>query len=137
MKHLTSRRNLLIAGLVAAGAASGIATTEKAMADDQPLRGTVRFAEGAVLPKGNLRFHFEGLSGSEGAQQVPAVAIVESDGKTDRLSFALPLPGAAETVPVLLLVASLERSDGWLLARGTAKVRPGDPADITLYPVVY
>jgi len=37
----------------------------------------------------------------------------------------------------LRIVARLERADGWLLARGNAKVTVGMPADITLFRVIY
>ena len=137
MKHVLSRRQILVASVVTAAAATVVATTGNTMADEQVLHGRVSYMEGAALPKGRLRFHVEGLPGSASTKAIPLTADMVSDGKADRLSFSMSLPEGVETAPVVLLVVSLERPDGWLLARGTAKVRPGEPVDITLFEVVY
>ncbi|MFV0383180.1 hypothetical protein [Paracoccus sp. (in: a-proteobacteria)] len=123
MKRLTNRRSLLLAaGLLAAGTAS---------ARSADLSGSVRLADGTVLPKGDIRIYLE-----DAAHNRAASAKVKSDGASKAVAFTLPLTADNAAAP-MQIVARLERSDGWLLARGSAKLEPESPIDITLYTVMY
>lgn len=48
------------------------------------------------------------------------------------MAFALPEAAAGTEVEARLL-----RADGWLLARGSARLEPGTPLRITLYTALY
>jgi hypothetical protein len=134
MKQPTSRRAaLLTAGLLATGSA---ALTQTVAAQSTDVRGTVKFQGDAVVPKGRIIIYLEGPA----VRDVKALAVkteLKSDGGTNAIAFSLPLPASAATLPTLLIVARLERADGWLLARGSAKLKADTPVEITLNTVMY
>jgi hypothetical protein len=47
------------------------------------------------------------------------------------------VPAPAIASPTLRIVARLERADGWLLARGSARFEAGAPLEVALRAVVY
>lgn len=134
MKHLTSRRTaLLAAGLLATGTA---ALTETVAAQSTDVSGTVKFQGGAVVPKGQIVIYLE----DPAVPAVKALAVktqLKSDGGTKAIAFSLSLPASATASPTLQIVARLERGDGWLLARGSAKLKADTPVGITLNTVMY
>jgi hypothetical protein len=134
MKHLTSRRTaLLAAGLLATGSA---ALTETVAAQSTDVSGTVKFEGGAVVPKGHIVIHLD----DPAVPAVKALAVktqLKSDGGTKAIAFSLSLPASTTTSPTLLIVARLERGDGWLLARGSAKLKADTSVEITLNTVMY
>jgi uncharacterized lipoprotein YbaY len=133
MKRLTDRRTLLIA----AGAAAVAVTTGQAAAQSTDFGGTVTFKGGAVIPKGRLEIYLEDKAIQDKAQRRTAETHIESDGKSKAMAFSLATPAGLTASPTLQIVARLERADGWLLARGSAQVNIGLPAQVALSAVVY
>jgi hypothetical protein len=132
MDHPTSRRAaLLAAGLLATGTA---ALTETVAAQSTDVSGIVKFQGDAVVPKGNIVIHLEGPTDA-GARAVKTQ--LKSDGGTKAIAFSLSLPASATASPAVPIVARLERADGWLLARGSAKLKADMPVEITLNTVMY
>jgi hypothetical protein len=126
VKHPTNRRTVLMtasAAVVAAAAGS-------AAAQSTEIRGSVTFEGGAAIPKGHLKIF---LDGPDGAEQHVTATRIESDGGQKFMAFALPVYASATSSRV---VARLERADGWLVARGSARLA-GSPVDITLTTVMY
>jgi hypothetical protein len=134
MKHPTSRRTaLLAAGLLATGAA---ALTESTAAQSTDVSGTVKFQGDAVVPKGQIVIYAED-SAVPKARALAVKTQLKSDGRTKAMAFSLPLPASATASSTLQIVARLERGDGWLLARGSAKLKAGTSVEIILYTVMY
>lgn len=134
MKHPTSRRAaLLAAGLLATGTA---ALTNPVAAQSTDVSGTVKFAGDTVVPKGHIVIYVEGAAVPEGG----ALAVktqLKSDGGAKAIPFSLSLPASVAASPIPLIVARLERADGWLLARGSARLKADRPVAITLNTVMY
>jgi uncharacterized lipoprotein YbaY len=133
MKRLTDRRTVLIA----AGTAAVAAATRQAAAQLTDFRGTITFKGGAVIPKGQLEIYLEDPAIQDKAQRRTAKTRIESDGKSKAMAFSLAMPASLIASPTQRIVARLERSDGWLLARGSARVGTGSPAQVALSAVVY
>ncbi|MEA5162784.1 hypothetical protein U5903_18545 [Cereibacter johrii] len=104
-------RGLLLAAAFAAGTAQA-----------GGLSGTLDHEGGTALPKGVIEI-------SAGSA---APLRLESDGAARTMAFALPDTPAGTEVEARLL-----RADGWLLARGSARLEPGAPLRITLYTALY
>jgi hypothetical protein len=134
MKHPTSPRSVLLAaGLLATGTA---ALTETVAAQTTDVNGTVKFQGDAVVPKGHIIIYPE----DPAVPNVGALAVktkLKNDGGTKAIAFSLSLPASATASPTLQIVACLERGDGWLLARGSAKLKADTPVEITLNTVMY
>jgi hypothetical protein len=133
MKRLTDRRTVLIA----AGTAAVAAATLQAAAQPADFRGTVTFKGGAVIPKGRLEIYLEDPAIQDKAQRRTAKMRIDSDGKSKAVAFSLAMPSGLAASPTQQIVVRLERADGWLLARGSAQVRTGSPAQVALSAVVY
>lgn len=134
MKRLTKSRTLLLAAaMLAAGTAVSAAS---AAAQSINISGTVTFAEGKAVPEGRIEIYFEDPAAPDGKAQSATTQLV-SDGGARALAFVLPLPESASASPMLQVVARLERADGWLLARGSAKVTGDAPVEISLFKVMY
>lgn len=131
MKHPTDRRTVLMA----AGAAAVAAATGAAAAQSANIAGTVLFESGKAIPVGQLEIYLE----DPGAQNKgPAAQTrVESDGASKSIAFSLSPPAISAASPTLRLVARLERADGFLLARGSARLDAGAPVSVTLNTVMY
>jgi hypothetical protein len=133
MDHPTSRRAaLLAAGLLATGTA---ALTETVAAQSTDVSGIVKFQGDALVPKGRIVINIEPPAADVGARAVKTE--LKSDGGTKAIAFSFSLPASATASPTLLIVARLERADGWLLARGSAKLKADMPVEITLNTVMY
>lgn len=133
MKPMTDRRTVLIA----AGTAAVVAATRQAAAQSADFRGTVTFKGGAVIPKGRLEIYLEDQAIHDKAQRRTVKTHIESDGKSKAMAFSLAAPAGLAASPTQRIVARLERADGWLLARGSAQVGSGLPAQVALSAVVY
>ncbi len=132
MKYPTNRRTLLLA------AAAALATaTRRAAAQSTNVHGALRFAGGAVIPAGQIEIYLENPAIQDSTERRVAAIRLQSDGGSKTLDFSLPQPANATAAPLLRIVARLTRQDGWLLARGSAVLKAGAPADITLNQAVY
>jgi uncharacterized lipoprotein YbaY len=129
----TDRRTVLItAGAAAVAAAAG----PPAAAQATEIRGTVRFDDGRAIPAGRLEVYLEDPTLADSARRVGETHL-DSVGTARAIPFALPFPADTAVSATLRLVARLERSDGWLFARGSARADPGASADIALSLVMY
>ncbi|TRW99369.1 hypothetical protein FNJ84_01460 [Paracoccus sp. M683] len=137
MKRLTDRRAILLAAGTAAAAVA--ATVVAAQSPD--IHGTVVFADGADIPKGEIQIYVEDPAIKGSARQLDATMQMNSDGGSKAIAFTFaPSPDltASAASPTLRIVARLERpGDGWLLARGSAQLDAGSPVEITLNSVMY
>lgn len=129
----TDRRSLLIT----AGAAMLAATTRAASAQSTDIRGEISFQGGVAIPEGCIEVCLEDLAIPDRAQRRIADVQVESDGKSRTIGFSLAGPTGMAASAKLQVVARLERADGWLIARGSARFDAGSPADVTLKKAVY
>lgn len=122
---------LLAAGLLAAGIGAAAPSTAAQAAE---IGGTLFYEEGDKIPEGRIEIMLET---STGKAAIGTATRLESSGASKAITFSLPAPDQAATPQILRIVARLERADGWLLARGSAKVKAGAPVDITLFRVMY
>lgn len=133
MKPPVNRRTLLIA----AGSAVVAVFARTVSAQSQVVRGAVTYTSGEVIPKGQINIQIAEPSIQDGARQGSVETKVNSDGKSETISFSLVLPSRLTSSHKMEVVAHLERDDGWLLARGSAPLALGDPVSITLYTAMY
>ena len=133
MKRPTDRRTILIAaGAVAFAAATGAAAQQSV-----DVAGAVNFKGGAVIPRGHIEIYLEDPAIQDNAQRRIAKTYVESDGGSKTIAFSISLPAGSAASPTLQIVARLERSDGWLVARGSAQIRALSPVSVTLKEAIY
>ena len=134
MKRLTDRRTILLATATAAAMAGGVA------AQSPEIMGTVTYETGGAIPAGVIRISLDGEAPSAGsdAARDAMPSRLDSSGKSTSVEFAIPQPASAarSAIPVEI-VATLEREDGWLLARGSAPLTPGELVTITMFAVMY
>src|SRR3954469_20610395 len=128
MKRPTDRRTLLMT----AGAAAVAAAARPVAAQSTDIRGAVTFEGGAVIPEGYLEIYLE-----DPARRRVAKTRIRSDGGSKAMEFSLSPPASSTASPTLQIVARLERADGWLIARGSAKFEAGSPVHVTLNTVMY
>ncbi|MBU3030751.1 hypothetical protein [Paracoccus marinaquae] len=134
MKRLTDRRMILLA----AGTVVFAAFADHGAAQTNTVGGTVEFADGAPIPKGLLKVFLKGVEPPKQARGTGAQNdTIESTGKAQVIAFSLDLPSGARATSPRQIVAQLEREDGWLLARGSALIEPGQPVVIELATVMY
>ncbi|CAM5628770.1 hypothetical protein MAUB1S_10738 [Mycolicibacterium aubagnense] len=136
MKRPTTRRTVLMAA-GAAGAAAVVAAAGTASAQSADIRGEVTFKGDVAIPEGHLEIYLEDPAVKDKAQRRAAKTRVKSDGGSRTIGFSLPLTKSPTVSPTLQIVARLERADGWLVARGSAKVEAGAPVHVTLNTVMY
>ena len=133
IRRTTDRRTVLVAAGVAAVAAAAVPVA----AQSADIRGSVTYAGGAAIPKGHLEIRLEEPAIEGGARRLAAATRIESDGGSKEIPFSLSAPASAGALPTLQIVARLERGDGWLIARGSARVEAGSPVAVTLNTVMY
>ncbi len=130
------RRILVAAGIAAISAVGGTVLGGTAVAQPEGIFGEVTYEGGSPIPEGEIRIHLEGPAIEGHAGPGSAITRISSDGKSTVIGFALP--GGADAAGTLEIVARLERSDGWLLARGSAVFQTTDPpVSITLNAAIY
>ncbi|MCK7611178.1 hypothetical protein [Roseibium sediminicola] len=122
---------LLAAGLLAAGIGAAAPSPAAQAAE---IGGTLFYEEGDKIPEGRIEIMLETGAGNSANSTGTRL---ESSGSSKAIAFSVPAPDQAAAPQILWIVARLERADGWLLARGSAKVEPGAPVDITLFRVMY
>ena len=130
MKRLADRRTMLLAAAAAAAMGAGA----RAGPD---LEVRVGFEGGGFVPKGRLAVTLDGPGGQDDARQPAARTIAESDGGSRTISVFLSLPPGTDPSLPQRIVARLQRADGWLLARGSARRDGGAPVFVTLYTVMH
>lgn len=123
--------------LAAAGAVAIAAVAVPSVAQASDIRGTVSFEQGAAIPQGRLEIYLEDPAVQDKTQRRVAETGMESDGKATAIPFALSGQAGGSVSPTLRIVARLERADGWLLARGSAKLVANSPTQVTLNTVMY
>ena len=99
--------------------------------------GTITFEGGGAIPEGQLAISLENSAIGDDALSRMAETRIESDGKSTAIAFALTPAADLAAATALQVVVRLERADGWLLARGSAKVEAGTPVEVTLNTVMY
>jgi len=132
MTRPTDRRTILITGVAAVAAAAGPAAAQ--LSD---MRGTITFEGGVAIPEGHLEIYLEDPSIQDSAQRRVAKTQIKSDGGSKAMSFSLSVPTGSTASPTLRIVGRLERDDGWLVARGSARVEAGSHVHLTLKTVMY
>jgi uncharacterized lipoprotein YbaY len=133
MKRSAFRR----AVLMTAGATAVAVAAVPGAAQSTDIRGAVTFKDGAAVPEGQLEVYLSDPAIQDSARRRTATTRIKSDGRAKTLAFSLSLPAGATASPTLQIIARLERADGWLVARGSARVEAGLPAHVTLNAVMY
>jgi uncharacterized lipoprotein YbaY len=133
MKRTTNRRTVLIA----AGAAMLATTAGTVAAQSTDIHGEVSFKGGLAIPEGRIEIYLEDLSIQDRALRRVAETSVESDGGSTAIGFSISRPASAAASPKLQIVARLERADGWLVARGSARSDASSPVFVALKEAIY
>jgi hypothetical protein len=133
VKHPTDRRTVLMT----AGAIIAFAVTGPVAAQSADISGTITFAGGAVIPEGILEIYLEDPAIQDTARRRATKTRMKSDGGSKAIEFSLSPPASSTASPTLQIVARLERADGWLVARGSARYGAGSPVHVTLSTVMY
>jgi uncharacterized lipoprotein YbaY len=123
--------------LMTAGAAAVAMAAGPGAAQSTDIRGAVTFKDGAAIPEGHLEVYLSDPAIPDSARRRTATTRIKSDGGSKAIAFSLSPPTGATASPTLQIVARLERADGWLVARGSARVEAGSPANVTLNAVMY
>lgn len=121
--------------LLAVGAAAAIAGTVSAQPGD--IRGRIEFEGGGAIPEGRIEIYIDDPKAENDAQRPAVTTDVESDGGSKTIDFSLSSPTGSAVSAGAQIVARLERADGWLLARGSARLEADSPVSITLYTAMY
>jgi len=122
---------------MSAGAAAVAAAAWPVAAQPTDIRGAVMFEGGAVIPAGQLEIFFNDPAIRDHPERRAARTRIKSDGRSRAIAFSLSPPANPTASPTLQIVARLERADGWLLARGSARFEAGAPVQVTLNTVMY
>ena len=117
MKRPTDRRAIL----VTFGAAAFAAAANPGAARSLDFQGIVTFEGGAAIPAGRLHVYLEDPASQDAARRRGAETRIGSEGGSRAINFSLSLPESTTASPKLMVIARLERSDGWLLARGSTR----------------
>ena len=128
----TDRRTVMLT----AGAAA-LAAARPGAARSLDIRGDVTFEGGVAIPHGDLGIYLEDPAIENAARRRLAESSIESDGRSKSIAFTLSLPAGATVSARLRIVARLERSDGWLIARGSTQLDAASPYHVTLNIVSY
>lgn len=123
--------------LTLAGAAAVAAIAWPAAARPTDMDGIITFEDGTTIPEGFLEISLEDPAIRDEASRKVAETRLESDGGSTSIAFALTPPATLAAASGLEIVARLERADGWLLARGSARVEAGAAVHVRLNMVMY
>ena len=122
----------------ALGSASSMAQGQQGASPHQSISGTISFAEHAKIPKGELKLYLGGTSHSNQRIELKLLSPLKSSGAKTSITFAASFPQMSQSATPIQLIARLERSDGWLIARGSVLMSyPETQQNITLFPVMY
>lgn len=131
MTRETKRRTVLMAaGAVAVAAVAGPAAAQSA-----EIHGTITFEGGSTIPEGQLEIYLEDLAVKN--KRRAAQTRVDSNGGSKTIAFSLASSEPSVPSAPLRIVVRLERKDGWLLARGSARYQSGSPVKVALRTVMY
>lgn len=133
MKRPPDRRTVLIS----VGAAAFATTAGTIAAQSTVIHGEVSLKGGLTIPEGLIEIYLEDLSIPDSARRRVAETRVASSGGSGAIGFSLSRPASETASPRLRIVARLERPDGWLIARASARFDADGPVVITLTEVVY
>lgn len=128
-----NRRKLLLA----IGAAAIIMTTQATAMETSGIHGTIEFANAEPIPEGQIKIQLENTANQNKAKSLPIETQITSNGKSEKMEFLLPLPAQEKTSSTSRIIVLLERDDGWLLARGSAKLNSDSPTNVILHTVMY
>lgn len=131
----TRRRAALLAAMTATVTAAGVAGAVAAGSDDA--RGTIAFEGGAPIPEGCIALHLEDPAVGDATRPSVGAPCVESDGKSTTISFSVPASSGSAASRGSRIVAGLRRSDGWLIARGSARLDADASVHVTLYRAMH
>ena len=126
--------------LFAAGLAISAVSTNAVAVKSQPkaITGTITYAGNEAIPKGQIKVFLKDSETQSKSQVTASQTQLISTGKAKALAYTFAIPVKTTAAQVLLIEVRLERADGWLLARGSEKVRGmRDPTDVMLYKVMY
>ena len=101
------------------------------------MNGIVTCEGGKAIPEGVLKVYLEDTTIRDASLRRIAQTQLESDGQSASLPFVLTPAAAVNGAASLEVVARLERPDGWLLARGSARFDASGQASVTLNTVTY
>lgn len=133
IKRSTGRRAVL--ATTAAAVVTAAAGTVAAHSNE--IQGVLEFEGGAVIPEGHVEIYLEDPAIQDDARRRTGTTRVTSDGKSRSIAFSLSPPAGSTASPTLEVVALLERVDGWLIARGSARLEAGSPVSVTLNAALY
>lgn len=114
-----------------------IMSTPIAAKEIPELRGIIEFEDARAIPEGRIRVQLNQPTDQNRSKSQPIETQIASNGKSEKLDFSLPLPLTEKSSAAAQIVVTLERKDGWLLARGSAKVDSSGSTHIVLYTVMY
>lgn len=118
--------------------AASTAQGQQVVVSLQNVSGAITFAEHAKIPKGELKLFLRETSQSHSKIELKLQDPLKSSGTVKSYAFMASLPKTLHSVTPLQLIAQLERSDGWLIARGSVLVSNiKAQQNITLFPVMY
>lgn len=123
--------------LLAIGASAMITITEATATQSPEIRGTIEFESGKPIPQGQIKITLKDTAIKKSSGNRAAEMQITSDGKSRAIDFSIPRPENLRASSTSTIVARLERTDGWLLARGSTELNPDAPTDIMLYTVMY
>ncbi|MEK0165260.1 hypothetical protein VWZ88_06200 [Phaeobacter sp. JH20_36] len=127
-------RRQLILGLAATAL---VVTADRGRAQPGAVQGIVTFAGEGKIPKGRITVFLSDPSQADAPDDTAARVDLISDGASRQIAFSLPQTELPQNHTARRLVARLEREDGWLIARGSAKLAAGQRPEVTLNTVMY
>ena len=132
--NLISRRKYLsLLGALVFTLTTGVALTDRAAAQTA-LDATLVSANGEAIPEGEIVVIFEGAESVPQSRRAAPEMRFKSEGEAKAVKVSLPeVPSGAN----VQIVATVERADGWLLARGSAKLRDDGRVEVMLHQVMY
>ncbi len=119
-------------------AAAALLGPAAALAQSTEIHGEVVFEDGSAIPKGQIEIFLEDAAVQRDAQSRTAKTHIKSDGGSKMMVFSILSEDDRDlSASTLQVIARLERADGWMLARGSAKLEPDAAVRITLNRVMY
>ncbi|EEA96930.1 hypothetical protein [Pseudovibrio sp. JE062] len=136
MKTKVTRHSALLAAGLAISAVSTNAETVKSQ--PKTISGTITYAGDEAIPKGQIKIFLKDSETQSKSQVSTSKTQLISTGKAKTLAYTFAMPSKTKDYQMQLIEVRLERADGWLLARGSEKVRGGETStDVMLYKVMY
>ena len=119
-------------------AAAAIMVPMTAPADSTEIRGDIVFEDRRAIPKGQIHIYLKAPEAQGDGARLAVETLIKSDGGSKIIPFLIEPQAPWDPAPsTMQVIVHLERADGWLLARGSAKLEPGAPVSVTLNRVMY